>query len=90
MAMPAKRPKYEAKDLATKVKKLRPLKDRLSQKEVMMRHNVKRSTLSTYVSATGSEKLCPRKLLLENRQAYMFTFCSKGMLKKLVCLLCSF
>lgn len=49
MATPAKRPKYEAKELATKVEILRALKNGLSRQEVMVKYDVKRSTLSTYV-----------------------------------------
>nr|XP_054919021.1 tigger transposable element-derived protein 4-like [Dermacentor andersoni] len=49
MATPAKRLKYEAKDLATKVEILRALKDGLSRQEAMKKYDVKRSTLSTYV-----------------------------------------
>ncbi|KAH7959531.1 hypothetical protein HPB49_011645 [Dermacentor silvarum] len=49
MAQPAKRAKYAAKDLATKVKILKALKDGASREEVMRQFDVKRSTLSTYV-----------------------------------------
>lgn len=48
MATPAKRPKYEAKELTTKVEILRALKNGLSR-QVMKKFNVKRSTLGTYV-----------------------------------------
>ncbi|XP_037572329.1 tigger transposable element-derived protein 4 [Dermacentor silvarum] len=49
MAQPAKRAKYAAKDLATKVKILKALKDGASREQVMRQFDVKRSTLSTYV-----------------------------------------
>lgn len=49
MAQLAKRAKYAAKDLATKVKILKALKDGASREQVMRQFDVKRSTLSTYV-----------------------------------------
>lgn len=45
----AKRPKYEAKDLATKVQVLKALQAGASRKEVMEKFSVKKSTLSSYV-----------------------------------------
>ncbi|KAH9384453.1 hypothetical protein HPB48_026461 [Haemaphysalis longicornis] len=49
MTTPAKRPKYEAKDLNTKVEILRALKNGRSRQEVMKKFTAKRSTLGTYV-----------------------------------------
>lgn len=49
MATPAKLPKYEAKDLATKVEISRALKNGLSRQKATKKYNVKRSALSTYV-----------------------------------------
>lgn len=49
MLEPAKCTKYAAKDLATKVKILKALKDSTSREEVMGQFDVKRSTLSTYM-----------------------------------------
>lgn len=42
---PAKRQKYVAKDLATKVKILQVLKNGASQQDIMKRYNVERSSL---------------------------------------------
>lgn len=49
MAPPAKRPKYQAKDLVTKVEILKALKNGVSRHDVMEKYGVKRTTLAMYV-----------------------------------------